>query len=105
MKYPHLNIDGHLPSVARHAQECAESHEPNARLIGNCRADDLAAIFRRFLLHDFFSKADNNEGYSTCQTCQGRGVVGGTVGQTAESYEERIEDCPDCGKQPQTTKP
>lgn len=31
-----------------------------------------------------------------CETCNGRGEVGGHRGQTAESYEEYSEPCPSC---------
>lgn len=35
-----------------------------------------------------------------CMTCNGWGVIGGSVGQTAESFEQVSEPCPDC-KPPQ----
>lgn len=31
-----------------------------------------------------------------CDTCSGYGLIGGRSGQTAETYEEHVEDCPDC---------
>ncbi len=32
-----------------------------------------------------------------CPTCGGKGMIGGHTGQTAESYDEWSEACPDCG--------
>jgi hypothetical protein len=43
-------IDGCLLSVATHALECTSSWVPEARLIGDCRADDLKAIFQEYLV-------------------------------------------------------
>ena len=40
--------DGDLESVAEHALECVRSHDPEARVIGNCRAKDLAKIFKDY---------------------------------------------------------
>jgi len=37
-------LDGNLARVAQHMQQCGEAWEPGARLIGNCRACDIAAI-------------------------------------------------------------
>ena len=31
-----------------------------------------------------------------CRACNGHGMIGGHSGQTAESYEEHSEECPDC---------
>lgn len=35
-----------------------------------------------------------------CQTCNGRGEIGGTYGQTAESFGYFSEPCPDCSASP-----
>jgi hypothetical protein len=35
-----------------------------------------------------------------CQTCGGRGEIGGHVGQTAETFDYVTEPCPDCAPQP-----
>ncbi len=42
--------DGNLVQVAQHMQQCGEAWEPGARLIGNCRACDIAAIAEEYLL-------------------------------------------------------
>lgn len=42
-------IDGDLIAVARHGLDCAKAWEGKARLIGNCRAEDLAKIFAQFI--------------------------------------------------------
>jgi hypothetical protein len=42
-------IDGDLMKVALHGLECASSWVSNARLIGDCRACDLKAIFEEYL--------------------------------------------------------
>lgn len=39
-----------------------------------------------------------------CHTCKGRGVIGGHVGQTPESFDYVTEDCPDC-QQPASAQP
>lgn len=41
--------DGHLTEVSRHLEACARSWEPQVRLLGNCRADDIASIARHFI--------------------------------------------------------
>jgi len=41
--------DGNLMEVAQHMRQCGNSWEPGARLIGNCRACDLAAIADEYL--------------------------------------------------------
>lgn len=41
--------DGDILEVAKHLRECASSWEPKARLIGNCRAHDLAVMAESYL--------------------------------------------------------
>lgn len=41
--------DHNLPQVAYHMQECGLAWEKDVRLIGNCRADDIAAIAADYL--------------------------------------------------------
>ncbi len=41
--------DHNLPQVAQHMQQCGQAWEPDVRLIGNCRADDIAAIAADYL--------------------------------------------------------
>jgi len=41
--------DHNLPQVAYHMQECGLAWVPEVRLIGNCRADDIAAIAADYL--------------------------------------------------------
>jgi len=40
--------------------------------------------------------ADEYDAADDCETCGGRGVVGGPTGQTPEQFEYRTEPCPDC---------
>jgi hypothetical protein len=54
-------MDGNLKSVTKHALECAEAWRPDARLIGNCRAVDLAAIFRRFSIFLSLSETETKD--------------------------------------------
>lgn len=39
-----------------------------------------------------------------CQTCKGRGEIGGHVGQTPEQFDYVTEPCPDCAKAEQPAK-
>lgn len=39
---------------------------------------------------------DENQDNHICSTCGGIGIIGGVCGQTAETYEERTEPCPNC---------
>lgn len=41
--------DGNLLEVAKHLRDCANSWEPKVRLLGNCRAEDIALIADRYL--------------------------------------------------------
>jgi len=45
----HWEHDGNLVEVAKHLRQCGQAWEPGARLIGNCRADDIAQVASNFL--------------------------------------------------------
>lgn len=45
----HWEHDGNLVEVAKHMRECGHAWEPGVRLIGNCRACDIAQIAENFI--------------------------------------------------------